>query len=140
MKRIVATTLVAFAAATAGALLIAPPQADARTFHHHRGRVGVYIGAPILSPYWYNRPYYGSYGYGYGYGGYGPAYYPPVVVQEQPTVYIEQQPSVAVAPAPQAQPQQQQQYWYYCQDTQTYYPHAQTCASPWQRVMPHAPQ
>jgi hypothetical protein len=135
MKRIITTTLAVFGAA--GALLITAPDADARTFHHHRARVGVYIGAPIISPYWYNRPYY------YGGYGYGPAYYPPVVVQEQPTVYVEQQAPIAVAPAPQvqAQPQQQQQqYWHYCQDTQTYYPHAQTCASPWQRVIPHAPQ
>ena len=53
--------------------------------------------------------------------------------------------SFAVDPAPQAASpapgaQVQQPYWFYCQDTQTYFPHVQNCASPWQRVMPHAPQ
>jgi hypothetical protein len=132
MKRYLSTTLVTLFAA--GALAISAAAADAHG--HFRGRVGVFIGAPIVASPW-AYPY-----YGYGYPYYGPAYYPPVV--EQPSVYVEQAPS-AVAPAapppasaPQAQAQQQ--YWYFCQDTKTYYPHVQTCASPWQRVMPHAPQ
>jgi hypothetical protein len=125
--------------------------------HYHRGhyygggyRAGVYFGAAIAAAPWvygaygYGYPYYG-YGYGYPYYGYGAAYYPPVV--EQPSVYIEQQAPVAGAPiapppsaAPQAQAQAQQQYWYFCQDTQTYFPHVQNCASAWQRVVPHAPR
>jgi hypothetical protein len=141
MKRFVSTTLAALFAM--GALTIMSTDADARGHSFHRGgRVGVFIGAPfIASPWLYPRPYYG---YGYGYG-YSPYYYPPVV-QEQPTVYVEQQAPLGEAPsapppasAPQAQAQQQQ-YWYYCQNTQTYYPHVQSCASPWQRVIPHAPQ
>jgi hypothetical protein len=144
MRRILSTTLAALAASSAlAALALVPTDADARTYHHGRARVGVYIGAPVIAPW---RPYYG-YGYGYGYP-YGYPYYAPapVVVQEQPTVFIEQGAPVAGAPAPapaapSAAPQaQQQQYWYYCQDTQTYYPHVQTCTSPWQRVIPHAPQ
>lgn len=93
----------------------------------HRGaRVGVVIGAPIAaSPWWYYpRPYY---------YGYDPYYYPPpVYLQEQPSVYIEQQ-----APAPQAAPAQ---YWYYCEASKTYFPYVQTCATPWQRVIPYPPQ
>lgn len=90
---------------------------------HSHARVGVYVGAPLFwSPFWYPYPY----------------YYPPVVVRpSQPVEYIEQgdggQPAV---PAPQAQ---QNNYWYYCPDSRTYYPYASTCASPWQRVIPHAP-
>jgi hypothetical protein len=135
MKRLFSTTLAALLAA--GGFMIVSPDADAngRYRHHHRGaRVGVFIGAPVVvSPWWYHpRPYY--------YGAYPYPYYGPVV-REEPTVYIEQNSPAPAAPAPQAQaPQQQQQYWYYCQDTNTYYPHAQTCASPWQRVLPHAPQ
>jgi hypothetical protein len=139
MKRIVSTTLAALAAVSAlSALALVSTDADARTYHGHgRARVGVYIGGPVFSPW---RPYYG-YGWGYPYGY--PYYQAPVVVQEQPVVYVEQQPDPAtqIAPAPSAAPQAQpQQYWYYCQDSKTYYPHVQNCTSPWQRVIPHAPQ
>ncbi len=146
MKKITSTLLAAIGAV--GVLAFAASSADARTFHHHGGggaRVGVIIGAGIIaSPWLYPRPYYyGPYGYGpYPYGPYyGPAYYPAVV--EPPVVYTEQAQSAApMAPPPAAAPQaqQQEQYWYFCQDTQTYYPHVQTCASPWQRVVPHAPR
>ena len=92
--------------------------ADARHFrHHHHGggvRFGVFIGAPVV-PYYYPRYY-------------APAYYPyypqTVVVPSEP-VYVEQ--SVA-APA--------QNSWYYCRDSQTYYPYVQQCATPWQQVAP----
>lgn len=142
MKSIVTRTLAALAAVSAlSALTLVSSDADARTFHG-RARVGVYFGGPVIAPW---RPYYyGGYGYGYPYGY---PYYPaPVVVQEQPTVYVEQQPDPAIAgqgaPAPSTAPQAQAQpqYWYYCQDSKTYYPHVQNCASPWQRVIPHAPQ
>jgi len=102
-----------------------------RSHSFYRGAgVGVFVGAPIIaSPWWYNPdPYY----------GYGP-YFPPVVQgQEQPSVYFEQQAPMGVgSSAPQAQAQQ---YWYYCQDSSTYYPYVQNCATPWQLVVPHAPQ
>lgn len=91
---------------------------------HSRARVGVFIGAPLLAAPWYAYP--SPYYYPY-------PYYPYPAVSEGPVTYIEQNPPVEAAPAPQAQVQQ---YWYYCQDSQTYYPHVQTCASPWQRVVP----
>ncbi len=140
-RNVVTSTLAAVVAT--GALAVISTEADAR--HPHRARVGVYIGAPIIAAPFYHRPYfYGGYGHPfYSHPYYAPAYYPPVVVREQPLVYIEQpQPApVAVAPAQPAAPapQAQQQYWYFCQDSQTYYPHAQTWGSPWQRVSPHAP-
>ena len=134
MKKFVLTTLAGLF--SAGALMVATTDADARGFHRGGGRVGVYIGAPFVVSPWYS-PY-----YGYGYAPYPYGYYPPVV-REEPTVFIEQQPAAApapAAPAPQAQAQGQPQYWYYCQESQSYYPYVQTCVSPWQRVMPHAPQ
>ena len=92
-----------------------------------RTRVGIYIGVPLFGYPYYYPPY-------YPYPYYYPAYYPaPVVMQQRPTVYIEQ-PS-----APQAQPQQQQQpagYWYFCNESRAYYPYVKDCASPWQRVAP----
>lgn len=143
-QKVLASTLVGLAAA--GSLSVISTDAGARPYHHRGGaRVGVYIGAPIIAAPFYRPYYYGPYAYPY----YGPAYYPPVVVREQPVVYVEQQPApVATLPSQQvppassapSAPQAQQQYWYFCQESQTYYPHAQTCASPWQRVIPHAPQ
>ena len=133
MNRTFATLLATIGAC--GVVAFAAPDAEAqhRRHHghhgHHGARVGVYIGVPFLfSPWYYSRPYYDP-------------YYQPVIVREQPVVYVEQQPAAAwePAPAPQAQAQQQQ-FWYFCQDTQTYYPHAQNCATPWQRVLPHAPR
>jgi hypothetical protein len=104
---------------------------------HSGARVGVYLGAPfIASPWWYSPyPYSNPYYYGYG-----PYYYPPpVYMQEQPSVYVERQapPPAPAASAPQAQPEQ---YWYYCQDSKTYFPYVQKCATPWQRVIPYATQ
>lgn len=93
---------------------------------HSRARVGVYIGAPLVfAPfaYHYYRPYY-----------YPPYYYPPAVVVRPapPPVYIERDP-----PAP---AQQSGNYWYYCPDSQTYYPYVDRCAVPWQRVVPQPPR
>lgn len=88
----------------------------------HRGhsgvRLGIVIGAPIVGWHaFYPRPYY--------YPAYYPAYYPPVVVQPQPSVYIEQQ-----APQPAAN------YWYYCAGSRAYYPYVKECPGGWQRVAP----
>jgi hypothetical protein len=113
----------------AAASLAVATDADARggRGHHSRARVGVFIGAPIF-PYYYS-PYY-----------YPPSYYyPPAVVvpPAAPPVYIEQStaPGAAVAAAP---TQTQSAYWYFCPDSQTYYPYVQQCASPWQQVVPQA--
>ena len=118
--------------------------ADARGGHSHgghhshwRGGVGVWFGAPFF-PYYYPRYYYPSYYY-------PPAYYPyypsttVIPAPGSPPVYIEQNPP---APAPQSAPAPAQgsgSYWYYCRDTQTYYPYVQQCASPWQQVVPQSP-
>lgn len=143
MKKFVTTTLIGLVAI--GSLVLASAAADARPYHRSGARVGIYFGTGILAAPWvYGRPYYYgpyAYPYPYPYYGYAPTYYPRVV-QEQPTVYVESQAPVAASPAPQAPsaPQAQQQYWYFCQSSQTYYPHVQNCATPWQRVIPHAPQ
>jgi hypothetical protein len=86
--------------------------------HHGHARLGVFIGAPLLLAPWYYPPRY---------------YYPPaVVVPSSPPVYIEQ--GQAAAPAPDAQA-----YWYYCRESETYYPYVKECAGPWQRVVPQPP-
>jgi hypothetical protein len=123
----------ALVAAVLATALLAAPAAHARGHyhhHHHGAHFGVFVGAPLFpyySPYYY-RPY--------------PYYYPPaVVVPPSPPVYIEQGqtvPNAAAAPAPSG-PQAasgQTAYWYFCPDSQTYYPYVQQCASQWQQVEP----
>lgn len=92
--------------------------------YHHGSRLsfGVTLGAPL----WYPGPYYYPY----------PAYtYPaPVVVQQAPRVYVERDDpgtlDVPSAPSTSANAAT----WYYCRDTNTYYPYVRECASPWERV------
>jgi hypothetical protein len=99
-----------------------------RGHHRHRGHVqfGISIGAPVYwggfwGPHWGPHVYYP-----------GPAYYPaPVVVTPPaPQTYVEQ---------PAAAPAQAQGYWYYCAESQTYYPYVKSCAGSWQRVIPYPP-
>jgi hypothetical protein len=78
----------------------------------------VVIGA---GPWWY--PYYG-YGYPYAYPYANSAYPPPVIVDNAPQTYIEQDA------------QTPQQDWYYCQNPQGYYPYISECPSGWQPVAP----
>jgi hypothetical protein len=50
-------------------------------------------------------------------------------------VYIEQGGGQA-APAPQ---QTQANYWYYCAESQAYYPYVKECPGGWQQVEPQPP-
>jgi len=89
--------------------------------HHGRGHFGFYFG-----PTWYPAPYY----------YYPPPayYYPPPVVVQSPQ-YIEQPAAPAApAPVPQSAAPQSSNDWFFCRDSQTYYPYVKECASPWQRV------
>lgn len=123
-------------AVLAAAMATASLDADAggRRHHHHRGHIGVYIGAPLLlAPFWVSpRPYY--------------YHAPPVVVRErvivrEPLVFYDEhgnpvppdRPHAAVPPGASAPT------WFFCADSQAYYPYVQDCASPWQRVVPHPP-
>ena len=121
---------VVVAAAVLGSATIAF-DADAHGRYRHRSSVGIYFGVP--APYYYYP--YPRYHY------YPRYYYPPAVVAPAPAyppVYIEQS-APPVAPAPSASGSGA--YWYYCRDSQTYYPYVQQCASPWQQVVPNsAPQ
>jgi hypothetical protein len=91
----------------------------------------VFLGvSPFYSPFYY--PYPGYY--------YPPAYYPPVVaapVAAAP-VYLEQPMLGEPGPPALGVPRASGAYWYYCRDTQTYYPYVQQCASPWERVAPNS--
>ncbi|MGZ8197944.1 MAG: hypothetical protein ACXWVP_06280 [Burkholderiales bacterium] len=125
------------AALVCGALVSA--DADA---HGRRGRVGVYFG--FSAPLFYPPP---VYYYPYAYPRY---YYPPTVAVPSPSApeYIEQNPPAASSPpaasapsapsAPSSPSQSSSYHWYYCPDSQTYYPYVQTCPSQWQPVVPHS--
>lgn len=103
--------------------------ADARGYrhHHHGARIGLFIGAPLIPFYYYYPRYYTA-------PVYSP-YYPPAAMSSAP-VYVEQNAPAAEAAAP---AQGSTSYWYYCRDSQTYYPYVQQCASPWQQVVPQTP-
>lgn len=54
---------------------------------------------------------------------YAPFYYPaPSYYYSPPPVYIEQAPTPG--------------YWYFCPESNTYYPYVQECAGGWQPVLP----
>jgi len=112
-------------------MLAASQPANAGGGHRHsHARFGIVIGTPLVfSPWW------------------GPSYYPapPVVVRErvvvrEPLVYYDEHgnPVPPTAP-PQPQASAPAPAWYFCPDSQTYYPYVRTCPSPWQRVVPHPP-
>jgi len=91
---------------------------DGHFHHHHDGHFRVFLSAPLF------------WGWGWDY----PAYYssPSVVVESSPPVYIEQDSGAAADAEGGA-------YWYYCPETQSYYPYVKTCPGGWQRVMPEPP-
>ena len=93
-------------------------------YHGSHSNFGFYVGLPLFWPRVdYYRPYY-SYPYPYSY----PA--TQVIVERQPQVYVQREVTTAAA-APASS-----DFWYYCPDSQTYYPYAQTCPSPWLQVVP----
>ncbi len=106
--------------------LMSAATADARHFGY-----GPHVGVGLwLGPGW---------GWGPGWGGsyYAPSFYPyyPYYYAEPPVV-IQQQPEVYVQPVPQAE---QTYYWYFCRDPQGYYPYVSRCPSGWMKVVPTPP-
>lgn len=108
-----------------------------------RGGVGVYFGGPFYGP---PPPFAYSYGYPYAYPYvYSPP--PQVIVTQppQPQVYIEQgsgtvSPAPAPAPsAPAASADNAQNYWYYCEQSDSYYPYVKECPAGWKQVTPTPP-
>jgi hypothetical protein len=94
--------------------------------HHHHPRSSVTLGVYVGDP-WIYSPY-------YPYPVYTPRIYvpplAPIIVSPPPTVYVER-PAVSVV-APTLEPG----FWYYCADSQAYYPYVKQCAGSWQKVAP----
>ena len=101
------------------AIALAGITATSSAFAWHRFGPRVSIGFGFGYPYPYYYPPY-----------YYPPYYPAPVVLQRPPVYVEQSPQAAPsAPAP-------SNYWYYCSESNAYYPYVKECAVGWQRVAP----
>ena len=101
-----------------GAFLALSPAASVQ------GQVAIGFGFP------YPYPYYGYYPFPYGYGY--PYYYPYAYSYpyynsyryDPPTVYVESE---------------QPFYWYFCRDSETYYPYVTSCPGGWTKVIPTPP-
>jgi hypothetical protein len=93
--------------------------AQAQRWGHTHSRVVIGVGVPFVWPYWhYPPPYY---------------YSPRVVVPAETVIYVEKGDAEA---APGEDPSQ---YWYFCRDSNTYFPYVKECPTPWQRVVPQPP-
>ena len=94
--------------------------ADSADAHGGRGRV--HFGVIVGSPFWWYHPW-PPY----------PAYREQVIVERRgPTVYVEKDADGVERAS--------DHYWYFCPDSDTYYPYVKECASPWHRVAPQPPQ
>ncbi len=96
-----------------------------RHHHHHRhhSHSGLSLGFVFGGPLWYPAP---AYSYPY-------AYPPAVVVNPAPRLYIERDdPAIARESSP--------GYWYYCRESNVYYPYVKECAGSWERVPAQPPQ
>ena len=85
--------------------------------HGGHGSVDVWIGPGWWGPYY--RPYYYPY-----------YQEPPIIIEQQPEVYIESAPKT----------EQQQVYWYYCKKPEGYYPYVKQCPDGWMKVVPTPPK
>lgn len=127
MRRLGLPAIALLIAAFVGLSVSSP--ADARGGHHghSHSHFGFYFGVP--GPFFYPAPVYYPY----------PRYYYPQPAYLPPPQYIEQSPPAQPAPPTSGAPGQggaSGHYWYYCPDSQTYYPYVQSCASQWQQVVP----
>ena len=106
---------------------VTPGQAE----HYHGGGgwgplLGLGLGLGLME---LSRPYY----YPYPYVGY---------YSSQPIVIQQQNPDVYAQPLPQYAPTQQTQeppYWYYCKESQAYFPYVKQCPQGWMKVVPTPP-
>ena len=123
-RKNLALMVLALGLATASAAVTA--DRGHRHYHGHGGsrvQFGVMLGAPLFYP----APTYHPYPY--------PVHVPTVIVPREPPVYIErgdQTPPPASSSG--SATTQTSPYWYYCRNSDTYYPYVKECAQPWERV------
>jgi hypothetical protein len=115
-------------AALALAMMASVPALARGGGHHHHHRSSVSVGFAFGYPGYWGYPY-PAYAY------YPPAYYypPSTYYSSSPPVYVER--GDAYTPA-----ERSQGYWYFCPETNTYYPYVKQCAGGWQKVSPQPQQ
>ncbi|WP_347986648.1 hypothetical protein [Methylomonas sp. AM2-LC] len=120
---------------------------------YNRGGYGGYGGAYALGAMvGLGGLYYGSMGYPYNYGYNYPYYSQSAMpIQQAAPVYIQQSAQPATIPPPPAalaQPGQNSATnnqnvagnWYFCRESNAYYPYVNTCPNGWEQVAPTPPQ
>jgi len=118
MKKIICIALAAMALILAGS----SPGDAFRGGHGGHGGHGRHFGVGFsIGPGW-GPGWWGPYPY-YPYNPYYAG--PPVVVQQQPETYIQQDPQ-----------DEGPIYWYFCNDPEGYYPYVKKCPKGWLRVLP----
>lgn len=88
---------------------------------HGGFRGGIWIG-PTWGP-WWGEPW-----WGYSYPYYNPYYYEPPI-QQQPSIYMQQEPTQ----------EKESYYWYFCTKPEGYYPYVKRCPGGWLKVVPAPP-
>ena len=89
----------------------------------HGGRGGHFGVDVLVGPGWWGPGWWGPY---YPYYPYNPYYSnPPVVIEQQPSTYIQQAPQ-----------DETQSYWYFCKNPEGYYPYVKKCPKGWLKVIP----
>lgn len=122
--KFVKSTLMA-AAIAAAALAAMPASAHGRHGHGTRLSLGFVFGAPAF----YGPRYYAPYPYYRPYYPYPAEFVVPYASPPAPTVYIERESAQSAPTLPPG-------YWYYCAESQAYYPYVKQCAGAWQQVAP----
>ena len=112
--------------------------------HHGGVRFGINIGIPLFGPGYYPPYAYPAPAYAYPAPAYaypGPAYSYPAPAYSYPAPAYSY-PGQAVAPsAPYAQAAPAPQHdWYFCPNSNSYYPYVRECPGGWQRVPAQPPR
>lgn len=103
--------------------------------HGGNVRFGITLGLPLFGLGYYPGPYSSYPAYAYPAPAYvypGPAYAYPGPAVAPSAGYVEQG-------VPQAAPAQALGDWYYCADSESYYPYVRDCPGGWQRVPAQPP-
>ena len=103
------------------------------------GGTSVSVGIGIGYPGWGYRGWWGPGPWGYRpYWGTGVYLAPPPIVVGPPVSYGPPPVAVQQAPPADSPAPQPDQYWYYCQDSQAYFPYVKQCPHGWLKVVPQA--
>ena len=126
-------------------LVLGAAASESAMAQHHGGvRFGINIGIPLFGPGYYPPYAYPAPAYAYPAPAYaypGPAYSYPAPAYSYPAPAYSY-PGQAVAPsAPYAQAAPApQQDWYFCPNSNSYYPYVWECPGGWQRVPSQPPR